>query len=223
MAERSAGARFPQRVVVFDFDGTIANTMPAIFRFVRATVAEAGMPEPREEQLRAMIGPPLVEGFQTAFGVTPEQAAVLTERYRAIMEQGVTPADYPAYEGVPELLRDLKGRGRRLAVASSRQERSLVPMVRTLGLDTCFEVVVGGVDGVRHTKAEAIRAALDALGAAPVEAVMVGDRFHDVEGAHEVGMPCIGFYSGTSAPGELEAAGADAVCTGVRELASALM
>ena len=207
------GLRAP--VVLFDFDGTVADTKPAIYRFVRAAVASYGMPEPREEQLRAMIGPPLVDGFQEAFGVPVERAEELTATYRAIMEREVTPADYPAFPGMPELLADLAAGGRRLAVASSRRETSLAPMVAALGLDGRFAAVVGGVDGVRHTKAESIRAALAALGASADQAVMVGDRRHDVAGAHEVGLPCIGVYTGTAAPGELEAAGADAIAHGV--------
>lgn len=48
---------------------------------------------------------------------------------------------------------------------------------------------------------------------------MIGDRFNDVEGAHAMGVPCIGIYSGAAAPGEHEAAGADAVVHSVAELA----
>ena len=51
------------------------------------------------------------------------------------------------------------------------------------------------------------------------EAVMIGDRFNDVEGAHAMSVPCIGIYSGAAAPGEHEAAGADAVVHSVAELA----
>ena len=48
---------------------------------------------------------------------------------------------------------------------------------------------------------------------------MIGDRFNDVEGAHAMDVPCIGIYSGAAAPGEHEAAGADAVVHSVAELA----
>ena len=64
-----------------------------------------------------------------------------------------------------------------------------------------------------------VRDALAALGATADDAVMIGDRFNDVEGAHAMGVPCIGIYSGAAAPGEHEAAGADAVVHSVAELA----
>lgn len=71
----------------------------------------------------------------------------------------------------------------------------------------------------RETKADSVRDALAALGATADDAVMIGDRFNDVEGAHAMGVPCIGIYSGAAAPGEHEAAGADAVVHSVAELA----
>lgn len=66
---------------------------------------------------------------------------------------------------------------------------------------------------------DSVRDALAALGATAGDAVMIGDRFNDVEGAHAMGVPCIGIYSGAAAPGEHEAAGADAVVHSVAELA----
>lgn len=52
----------------------------------------------------------------------------------------------------------------------------------------------------RETKADSVRDALAALGATADVAVMIGDRFNDVEGAHAMGVPCIGIYSGAAAP-----------------------
>ena len=72
---------------------------------------------------------------------------------------------------------------------------------------------------LREAKADSVRDALAALGATADDAVMIGDRFNDVEGAHAMGVPCIGIYSGAAAPGEHEAAGADAVVHSVAELA----
>ena len=60
------------------------------------------------------------------------------------------------------------------------------------------------------------------LGAAIDDSVMVGDRFHDVYGAHERGIPCIGIYTGAADEGEHERAGADFVAHDVAELAWAL-
>ena len=123
------------------------------------------------------------------------------------------------FDGVPELLDGLAARGKRMAVATSRMEAKCIDMVRELGLSQ-FEAVVGmNPPQGRETKADSVRDALAELGMTACDAVMIGDRFNDVEGAHAMGVPCIGIYSGAAAPGEHEAAGADAVVHSVAELA----
>ena len=204
-------------VVLFDFDGTIADTAPAIKRVARKTLKRHGI-EPKKKQLRHLVGPPLTDGFRDIFGVSQEEAEQLTAEYRELCKTEVRLKDYPPFEGMPELLRDLKAEGRRLGVASSRNEVSAIPMLEGLGLADCFETIVGGLDDERDTKAECIQEALERMDVQASDAVMVGDRFHDVEGAHAVGVPCIGIYTGTCEEGELEDAGADAVARSVPEL-----
>ena len=83
-------------------------------------------------------------------------------------------------------------------------------MVASLGL-TQFEAVIGRVHGVRYSKAESIEGALQALRVPARDAVMVGDRLHDIEGAHACGLPALGVTYGYGSRNELTAAGADAL------------
>lgn len=209
-------------VVLFDFDGTVVNTGPAVLRVARQTLHEAGFDDAEIPDLTPIIGPPIEQGFIITMGVDRLQADRLVERYREIFNETVRPGDYPPLPGMVELLEDLKASGRRLAVATSRLETSCNTMLRGIGLDV-FEVVCGRVHGVRETKADSIRGALAGLGASPAEAVMVGDRHNDVDGAHEVGLPCVGLYSGAASPGEHERAGAECVCHSVQELRGVLL
>ena len=102
------------------------------------------------------------------------------------------------FDGIPELLDGLVAQGKRLAVATSRMEAKCIDMVGELGLSQ-FEAVVGmNPSQGRETKADSVRDALAALGATAGDAVMIGDRFNDVEGAHAMGVPCIGIYSGAA-------------------------
>lgn len=99
------------------------------------------------------------------------------------------------FNGVPELLDGLVAQGKRMAVATSRMEAKCIDMVHELGLSQ-FEAVIGmNPPQGRETKADSVRDALAALGATADDAVMIGDRFNDVEGAHAMGVPCIGIYS----------------------------
>ena len=143
---------------------------------------------------------------------------MVADEYRAFFDE-LGPEEYPVFDGIPELLDGLAAQGKRMAVATSRMEAKCIDMVHELGLCQ-FKAVVGmNPPQGRETKADSVRDALAALGVTADEAVMIGDRFNDVEGAHAMGVPCIGIYSGAAAPGEHEAAGADAVVHSVAELA----
>lgn len=206
-------------VVLFDFDGTLADTGAAVMRIARAVLRDAGI-EAAEADLRKMIGPPLVAGFRDNFGVSEAQAGELTAAYRALFAREVRPADYPPIPGAPELLDALERQGRRMAVATSRKETSACEMIGELGWSERFACVMGMDEPVRLTKADSIRAALAFLGAEPADAVMVGDRANDIEGAHEVGVPCIAVHTGAALPGEHDAA--EVACADMAEVASAL-
>ena len=207
-------------VVLFDFDGTVADTQPAIFRCAQDVLRKHGY-ECDPERMRLMIGPPLEEGFSLVSAMGSEEALQCAEEYRELFHATVTPDEFPLMPGMRELLDGLVASGRRIAVGTSRMEDSARAMVEALGLDQ-FEAVVGRVHGVRYSKAESIEGALMALRASAHDTVMVGDRMHDVIGAADWEIPCIGFYSGAAHPGELEDAGAVATCRSVPELASLL-
>jgi phosphoglycolate phosphatase len=114
--------------------------------------------------------------------------------------------------------------GVRMAVATSKPERYAIPIVEHLGLTEFFETVGGDeLDGSLRTKALVIAKVLDRLGSPdPDSVVMVGDRAHDVLGAREHGITCIGAGWGYGLPGELLDAGADPICAAPRELLAAL-
>ncbi len=207
-------------VVLFDFDGTVADTQPAIFRVVREVLSRRGY-DLLDEQLFPLIGPPLEEGIRLVCDIDAEGALEAVSEYRRLFEETVTVDEIPLLPGMSDLLVDLRARGRRLAVATSRIESSAIALLSALGV-TQFHAVAGRVPGVRYSKVESISAALEMLGADARDAIMVGDRKYDVLGAAELGIPCIGLYSGAAEPGELEGAGAVAVCRSVDEIASVL-
>ena len=211
---------FNRPVVLFDFDGTVADTGRAVMTSTRKTLAARGFSEAQMGDLRRMIGPPLWKSFHDFYGFSREESEVVANEYRALFEE-LGPEDYPVFPGIPGLLDGLVARGRRLAVATSRLEGKAIEMVHELGLSR-FEAIVGmNPPQGRETKADSIRYALAVLGASPTDAVMIGDRYNDVEGAHAMGVPCIGIYTGAAKPGEHESAGADAVMHSVEELATA--
>ena len=200
------------RYVLFDLDGTLTDSKPGILRCVQYALAACGRPEPDETKLYPFIGPPLMDSFRDFCGMTDAQAAFAVKKYRerfsttGIFENAV-------YPGIPTLLEKLKKAGLTLAVATSKPEVYMLKILTHFQLKSYFSVAVGS-DICRddETKADIIQKALKQLKLSeinPPKTVMVGDRKHDVLGAHACGLPCIGVHYGYAPSGELEAFGAD--------------
>lgn len=219
--ELNRGGAFARKAVLFDFDGTLADTGPAVLRTGAYALEQHGFDLDGVADLRLLIGPPLLDGFMMVAEVGRDEARALVDTYRDAFARTVKPGDYPPFPGICELLRALSARGTKIAVATSRLDETARAMIAELPFPP-FDAIAGRLEPGRDTKAECIAAALDMLGLAPADAVMVGDRHHDVDGAHEVGLPCIGVARDADAREELTRAGADAVCADTWELAALL-
>jgi phosphoglycolate phosphatase len=209
------------RLVLFDLDGTLVDSSPGIHASVRAAVAGFGLPEPTPAQLRAMVGPPLQEGFALGFGLSGADVDRAIAAYRAHYSAGAM-LEAPAYPGIPELLARLRADGATLAVATSKPEPFAVAILEHVGLLGHFAGVHGAtLDGTVRHKDQVVGAALAAHpdGADPV---LVGDRAQDVLGAAAHGLPCIGAGWGPAEDGELEAAGAALIAATPGDVVQAL-
>ena len=209
------------RLVLFDLDGTLVDSTPGIWSSVRAAAAALGLAEPTPAQLRAMVGPPLQDGFALVLGVPPSDVDHAVAAYRAHYAAGAV-LDVTVHDGVPAVLAELRGRGAVLAVATSKPEVFAVRVLEHTGLLPTFAAVHGAtLDGAVRHKDQVVAAALAAHpeGRRPV---LVGDRAHDVLGAAAHGLPCIGAGWGQAEDGELVAAGAAAVVDRPAEVLAAL-
>ena len=128
-------------VVLFDFDGTVADTGRAVMTSTRKTLAARGFSEAQMGDLRRMIGPPLWKSFHDFYGFSREESLVVADEYRAFFDE-LGPEEYPVFDGIPELLDGLAAQGHRMAVATSRMEAKCIDMVHELGICQ-FEAVVG--------------------------------------------------------------------------------
>jgi phosphoglycolate phosphatase len=211
------------RLVLFDLDGTLVDSAPGIYASVRVAVAGLGLPDPTPAQLRAMVGPPLQDGFAVTFGLSGADVDRAVAGYRAHYSAGAM-LDAPPYPGVPELLAGLRGDGAVLAVATSKPEPFAVRILEHVGLLGQFASVHGAtLDGTVRHKDQVVAAAL-AHHPGGTDPVLVGDRAHDVLGAAAHGLPCIGAGWGPAQDGELTRAGAAAIAATpaeVRELLAA--
>lgn len=209
--------------ILFDFDGTLANTAPGIVDIARQVLGEFGMSEAEMGDLTRLVGPPFPAAFSQIYGMSPERAEQVGARYREVY-RSLGPETHPLYEGIFELLHDLAATGRRLAVTTSKGRDLALRFLADDGVADVFEVVVGKVDPAKSDKPRLVARTLEVLGCPACEAVMVGDRLYDVEGAHANGVTCVGVrYGGTAPEGELEEAGADVIVRTAAELGDVLM
>ncbi len=196
------------KTILFDLDGTLTDSAPGITNAVSRALAHFGIAE-KPENLLKFIGPPLNESLPEYYGFTPEQTVKAVGVFREyFMEKGwLENAPYP---GIGKLLQDLKAAGLQLMVATSKPEVQAVRILQHFGLAMYFDRIcgapLGNEDGAR--KASVVRAALSYVKDAS-SVVMVGDRWHDVTGAHENGLPCIGVLYGYGGREELQNADAE--------------
>ena len=206
-------------VFLFDLDGTLTDSSVGITKSVIYALKKYGIEEEDQKKLYAFIGPPLTESFQKFYGFSAEQSIEAVEYYREYYRE-IGIFENKVYEGMKETLRQLKEKGKRLIVATSKPEPFARRIIRHFGLASYFEYVAGmELDGGRGTKAEVIAYALQSCGIDDRgKTVMVGDREHDVIGAKKEGLDCIGVLYGFGSREELEKAGADWIIEKPEEL-----
>ena len=195
-------------LIMFDLDGTLTDPKEGITKCVQYALRACGVEENDLERLTPVIGPPLVDGFMNFYRFDRETALAAVEKYRErFRDTGIF--ENRVFDGVKEMLANLKRAGKRIALATSKPHIFADRILEHYGLMPYFDVTVGAeFDGTRNEKAEVIREVLRLCPQAD-SPVMVGDRRYDVEGAHACGIPCIGVRFGYAEPEELEQAGAD--------------
>lgn len=211
--------------LLFDLDGTLTDPKEGICRSVQYALHAFGIEEPDIDKLEPFIGPPLMDSFMEFYGMTKERAAEAVVKYRERFS--VTGwSENIVYEGVPHMLKSLRDAGYVLAVASSKPTVFVERILTHFGLRDAFSVVVGSeLDGRRTGKDEVIGEALRQLFAeqGDEDLLMIGDRKFDVEGAHALGIRCVGVTYGYAQPGELTEAQADFLAASPNKLLELLL
>ena len=209
--------------VLFDLDGTLVDSRAGIVAATNAQLVAMGRAPVPEAELVPRIGPPLHDTFAAlvpGLGGRELDAAVAAyrARYREMMLAGTA-----VYPGIPALLDELRARGRRLAVATSKAGPLARELLGALGLANRFAAIVGPEPPARDEKPETVARTLSALGVAGgAELWMVGDRRHDMAGAAAHGLRGAGVLWGFGDAAELERAGADVLVATPAELLAAL-
>lgn len=175
---------------LFDLDGTLTDPAMGITNSILYAMEKFGLPKVAREELYCFIGPPLLEMFQSQFGVNKEEAQTMLNLYREYFStKGLY--ENSLYSGIKETLAALKAQGATLCLATSKPEIFAKEIMKHFDLDQYFDFIGGSTLEETRTKKEDVIAYVLKEANLPKEStLMVGDRIYDIEGANVHSIPC---------------------------------
>lgn len=194
------------KYVLFDLDGTVADTSEGILNGYMYALPRIGLPVPVDKnELRPMIGPPLIRTLRERYGISEELAQEGLRQYRAYLGP-IGAGECTAYPGIPALLQELREAGLTVITATSKAEPFTRATLGHLGLSDAFDYLgCADMEDRRREKEDVIAHIMTKFPDMNGEnTVMVGDRVYDVIGAHLNGLPVILCTYGFAQPGETE-------------------
>lgn len=195
--------------ILFDLDGTLTDPGIGITNSVMYALKKFGIEVENRATLYKFIGPPLMDSFEQYYGFSKEDSERALQYYREYFKpHGLY--ENEVYDGTKEMLEELKRQGKKVLLATSKPEEFAKEILRHFDLIQYFDFVGGAsMDESRNKKGDVIAYVLENCGITDLSsAIMVGDREHDVLGAKENGLECIGVLFGYGDREELSAAGA---------------
>jgi len=192
--------------VLFDLDGTLIDHFHAIHRCHSYAMTQLGLPEPTLAQVRAAVGGGLDEAIAKLAG--PGRVAALRPHFLHLWEK-TNLQDVVALPGSAAILRALRDAGTTCAVLTNKRGYAAREVCAHLG----FTPLLQGIYGADDTpwikpQPEFTRHALEQLGVAAADTVLVGDSPFDVATARSGGLGFVGVTTGTHNAAELKVAGA---------------
>ena len=208
------------KLVIFDFDGTIADTRKAIVVAKQKTMERLGLKVMDEEICASTIGLSAKRGFQATYpDLTDSELDKCVTVYREIFEQ--VKEEYPPvlFPELVETLEWMKERGIMTTIATSRNNASLKEFLTRLGLEKYFSYALGGQDTEQlKPHPQPVLKTLRELDFKAEEAMVIGDMWMDIEMGKGAGTYTCGVTYGNSDKEELKKAGADYVIDRMSEI-----
>lgn len=183
-------------LVVFDWDGTVMDSIGRIVSSLRSAASISELIVPTEHQAKQIIGLSLDPAFDILFpGITDKQRQLMFLHYREqYMLHDTTPS--PLFSGVEQVLQQLKDRNIKLAVATGKQRRGLARMFAETGLEKYFDTSRCADEAQSKPHPDMLQQILLELDVKAEHAIMVGDTSHDMKMAQAIAMPRVGVTHG---------------------------
>lgn len=178
-----------KKLVIFDMDGTLADTSEGIFNSIRYTQKMMNLPEITYAQMLSHVGPPMEKSYARNFGLSGELLKRAVQYHKEYaMKKGYR--ELKVYDGIIDLLEKLKNAGIRTAVATLKAQTTAEKIAKEYFPDL-FDVIIGTNLENPLTKAEMLIKCIDNFQLSKSDVVLVGDSIYDAKGAEEAGMDFI--------------------------------
>ena len=216
------------KYVFMDLDGTITEPVVGITNAYMYALSKFGIEVKDRAELHQVIGPPLRQSFSKYYGFSDEDTEKAVKYYREYYSgRGLEENDI--MPGISEALETLKNTGCKVYVATSKPEEYAVRILQNVGLDGYFDYIAGAsMDSSRDNKIAVMQYLLEHI--AEVEGdvdisdiVMVGDRWHDIDGANHFNMDSIGVTFGYGDRKELTDYGATYIVDSTEEMVDIIL
>ncbi len=212
------------KAVIFDLDGTLSDSLVSIAHSANLALQSIGMDTYETERYKQFVGDGAAELVRRMLYYNGDTEGVhyeeLREKYRYFFSKNCMFQVHP-YDGLPEVLKELKNRGVHLAVLSNKPHKQAVEVVEALFGTELFDMIRGqSKDFLRKPSPEGAFYISRALGLEPSECVYVGDTNTDMKTGTQAGMYTVGVLWGFREKQELEENHADQIIENPIELLS---
>ncbi|NTW82372.1 MAG: HAD family hydrolase [Chlorobiaceae bacterium] len=209
------------RLLVFDFDGTLADSEASIMLSLELVARDLGLSGIDRSNARQGIGLPLRRTIEMGLGLSPDDAPEASDLYRKHYNEIAFDATH-LFPGVQETLEQLR-RDYLLAIASSKSRQGLLAMMRHLEIYEWFSFVAGAQDVQRAKPApDMVELALATLDIPAWECLVIGDTVYDIEMGQRASADTCAVTYGSNSLDELSSFGPTFVIDSFPQLDSCL-
>ena len=217
-----AAEPFGARLIIFDLDGTLLDSVPDIAAAVDRSLLDLGLPAPGEERVRRWVGNGAPKLLERALHHAGDRSSTTLDRALTLFLEHYGWAftvRSRLYPGVAEVVARLAAEGRRLAVCTNKPSQFVVPLLEHFGLVGSFSAGIGGDDLPTMKPDPAPLHHLAArFGAVAEDCLVVGDSRTDVEAARAAGMPVVAVSYGYNHGADIRDSAPDATIDSMAQL-----
>ena len=214
-------------VIAFDLYGTLTEPSKGIIASYKYAHDKMNLPYNDPSEFKRFIGPPIRDVWTKTHGLSDEEAELATKYYREYFAVHGW-CDNEIFDGVPEMLKTLKERGKKIVIATSKPEHFAVKILQLFKIDQYFDFIGGAtMDASRNTKESVLEYALNSVGVKDEftrkTAILVGDRIFDCQGAKACGIDSLGVLFGHGSYEEITSCGFTYIAKTVKDIINILI